>query len=76
MSEWETFLTAVTHSCNEIHYNVMKFITKKRATRGGYALARDRPPDRSQTFRRDRKGSPYLAWIRPSVDKSSIVPSK
>ena len=41
---------AVTHACKEIHYNVMKFITKQGVTFGGYAPARDRPPDRSHSF--------------------------
>ena len=42
--------SAVTHSSREIPYNVGKFPTKKHVTRGVYALARDRPPDRSHSF--------------------------
>ena len=42
--------SAVTHSCNEIYNNVVNFVTKKRVMFGGYAPARDRPPDRSHSF--------------------------
>ena len=44
------FCPAVTHSCSEFHYNVVNFTTKQGVTFGGYALARDRPPDRSRSF--------------------------
>ena len=52
---------SVTHACNENRYIVTKIDTKQRVTFGGYAPARDRPPDRSQSF-------PGTARDPPSLD--------
>ena len=54
----------LTHvDCSDFHYNVVKFTTKKHVTRGGYALASDRPPDRSQSFPGTARDPPSRAGM-------------
>ena len=48
----------------------MKFITKQGVTFGGYAPARDRPPDRSQSFPGTARDP--LACLDPAVGRQVV----